>query len=196
VASGASAEPELVFGYGSLVFDLGVAPTRARAAEGFVCDLVGFRRRWDVAMDNAVTVPGYKYYVDRRTGHRPEVFVTFLNLSVDRDAAINGVAVPMSQDDLRRLDERERNYERVEVTEAIRPPSTRRVWTYLGHKEARERYRLGAASGAAVVSREYYAAVVSSFQELGDAEIERFWSSTDRPDCPLLDLVVVDVPGH
>lgn len=194
MASGASMEPELVFGYGSLVFDLSFGPTRELAADGFVCDLVGFRRGWDIAMDNAVTVPGYKYYVDARTGQRPEVCVTFINLYPNPEAAINGVAVPISKDDLRRLDDRERNYERVEVTEAIRPPPTRRVWTYLGREDARQRYRRGLTSGDAVVSRQYYAAIVASFQALGEAEMERFWRSTDQPDCPLAELVLIDVP--
>jgi hypothetical protein len=195
VAGGTSAEQELVFGYGSLVFDLSFAPTREPAAEGFVCDLVGFRRGWDIAMDNAVTIPGYKYYVDARSRRRPDVCVTFINLYPDRNAAVNGVAVPMSEEELLRLDERERNYERVEVTDGIRPPPTGRVWTYRGDEEARERYRRASASGGAVVSREYYAAVLASFRELGDAEMERFWRSTDQPACPLADLVLVDVPA-
>ena len=188
------AEPELVFGYGSLVFDLSFGPTREPSDEGFVCDLVGYRRRFDIAMDNAVTIPGYKYYVDAETGERPEVFVTFVNVCASADGAVNGVAVPVSREGLRELDERERNYERVDVTEAIRPRPARRVWTYRGEEDARERYRHGRASGRAVVSRGYYEAVVSSFEELGPAELERFWRSTEQPECPLADLALVDLP--
>ena len=194
-ARAAAADRELVFGYGSLVFDLSFGPTREPAEEGFVCDLVGFRRRFDIAMDNAVTVPGYKYYVDAATGERPEVFVTFVNVCASADGAVNGVAVPVSREGLRELDERERNYERVDVSDAIRPRPARRVWTYRGAEDARERYRRGQASGRAVVSREYYEAVVSSFRELGDAEVECFWRSTEPPGCPLADLVLVDLPG-
>ena len=146
-------------------------------------------------MDNAVTVPGYKYYVDAWTGRRPEVCVTFVNLHPDTGCTVNGVAVPVSREGLRRLDERERNYDRVEVTEAISPRPARRVWTYLGDEEARGRYRRGRASGRAVVSREYYEAVLASFRDLGDAEVRRFWSSTEQPECPLADLSLVDVPG-
>ena len=146
-------------------------------------------------MDNAVTVPGYKYYVDARSGQRPELYVTFVNLCADGDCAVNGVAVPMSEAGLRGLDERERNYERVEVTDAIRPRPAGRVWTYVGDEDARDRYRRGRADGRAVVSREYYAAVVSSLEELGDGEVDRFWRSTDRPDCPFAELALIDVPG-
>ena len=69
------------------------------------------------------------------------------------------------------------------------------MWTYRGNEEARERYRRGRVSGRAVVSREYYEAVVASFQRLGDAEVERFLRSTERPDCPLAELVLVDLPA-
>ena len=100
----------------------------------------------------------------------------------------------MSRVDLRQLDERERNYERVDVTNMIRPEPERRVWTYRGDEDASERYRQGRTSGRTVVSREYYEAVVSSFEELGPAELERFWRSTEQPECPLADLALVDLP--
>ena len=56
---------EFVFGYGSLAaLGDGVAPSRTPRAEGFVCDLRGYRRQWGVAMDNSRDLPGYKHYTD------------------------------------------------------------------------------------------------------------------------------------
>ena len=44
----------LVFGYGSLAEPRAGRPLR----------LAGWRRVWGVAMDNRVTIPGYKYFLD------------------------------------------------------------------------------------------------------------------------------------
>ena len=54
-----------VLAYGSL----------AVATSGTPAVLHGHRRRWGVAMDNAVDLPGYKAYVDPATGERPAVHV-------------------------------------------------------------------------------------------------------------------------
>ena len=76
------------FGYGSLV---GV-PGRGRVGR-----LHGWRRGWGVAMDNAVTVPGYKVYV-APDGSRPDVCVAFLDIAEaaagDLAAIVAGGALP------------------------------------------------------------------------------------------------------
>src|SRR5919198_5063250 len=111
----------LVFGYGSLTHG-GGTPAR----------LHGYRRAWNVAMDNRATIPGYKYYVDA-AGRRPEVFVTFLNL-VPGDG-VDGVVFDA---DRAVLDARERNYRRVDVSDALDVPGP--VYAYIGLDEAVERF--------------------------------------------------------
>src|SRR4051794_20405529 len=111
----------LVFGYGSLT---GHSSKRAH--------LRGFRRAWNVAMDNRLTIPGYKYYVTS-DGSRPAVYVTFLNL-VPGDG-VDGVVIDA---DVNELDARERNYARVDVSDAIDAPGP--VYAYLGLAEAVERF--------------------------------------------------------
>ena len=60
-----------MFGYGSLTaLADGVVPSRTPRAEGFVCDLHGYRRQWGVAMDNRRDLPGYKHYTDEPAGGR------------------------------------------------------------------------------------------------------------------------------
>ncbi|MCW2986006.1 MAG: gamma-glutamylcyclotransferase, partial [Conexibacter sp.] len=97
-----------VFGYGSLVGLPGV-----RAAT-----LRGHRRVWGVAMDNAVAVPGYKVY-EAPDGARPPVAVAFLDLVEDASRDVEGALVAVDAAGLAALDERERQYRRIDVSGAV-----------------------------------------------------------------------------
>jgi hypothetical protein len=144
-------------------------------------------------MDNSITIPGYKYYVIPDSGERPNVFVTFLNLAYDPGSAVNGVAMPVSSNDLNTLDKRERNYERRDVTDRIRGHVDGTIWTYIGSTDARRRFERGLREGRAAVSREYYDAVVNDFATLGACALNEFWATTAEPVCQVLDLRRVDV---
>ena len=50
----------------ALGLDETVEPETAFRQYQTAWDLIDRRRRWNVAMDNAVTLPGYKYYLDAR----------------------------------------------------------------------------------------------------------------------------------
>jgi gamma-glutamylcyclotransferase (GGCT)/AIG2-like uncharacterized protein YtfP len=150
--------------------------------------LRGYRRRWQVAMDNSRDLPGYKYFVDAGTGERPAVFVTFLDLAPDPESSVNGVLLEVDDHRLAELDARERNYERREVTAAVDPAPPGTVWAYFGTAAARARFD----QGNAVVSREYLERVREGFEALG--ELRRFDASTDPPPVPVRDLVRVDLP--
>ena len=150
-----------VFGYGSL------APNGGTPAH-----LPGYRRAWNVAMDNRVTIPGYKYYVDA-WGERPEVFVTFLNL-VPGDG-VDGVLLEAG--DLAQLDARERNYRRVDVSDAIDVPGP--VYAYIGLDEAVARFEAGHREGRAVAQRGY---------------VESVRGIAEPPALPVLDLTRIDLP--
>ncbi len=172
---------DLVFGYGSLA-----------RADGRPATLRGARRTWGVAMDNRVDLPGYKFYVDREAGTRPEVYVAFLDLR-PADDSTNGVLLEAL--DVQALDDRERNYARTDVTDRVAgAPDGARVWAYVGRDEARERFRRGLAAGRAVVSREYRDGVLAGFRALGDGALEAFEASTDPLPCPLRDLERIDLP--
>jgi cation transport regulator ChaC len=161
---------EFVFGYGSLVMGGPVVPTRAFHEDGFVADLRNFRRCWGVAMNNRVTLPGYKYYLDER-GDRPDVSVTFLDLRPARGQAVNGLCLPVSEDRLARLDQRERNYIRRDVTAFCDlPADDLRVWTYLGSAAGRRRFTTARSAGRAAIDRAYLEGVTSAFKRLGRAE--------------------------
>jgi hypothetical protein len=123
-------------------------------------------------MDNRVDLPGYKYYVDPRTGERPAVYVAFLDLVPDPDSTVNGVTFSVTDEDLARLDQRERNYERRVVIDAPR------TYAYFGTEAARARF----STGPTVIARSYFDLVPAEFAD-----------STDEPPVPIRDLERVDL---
>jgi hypothetical protein len=179
---------EQVFGYASLVG----APAATR-----VVTLRGHRRVWGVAMDNRVAVPGYKVY-EAPDGERPAVAVAFLDLQPDPDAGVGGALLDVGEDDLRALDDRERQYRRADVTAAIEPapPAGARVWTYVGRERGRERVRRGRENGAPVVIQRAYAELVDrAFRALGAEHHARYLASTEAPPFPVCELARIDLPA-
>jgi gamma-glutamylcyclotransferase (GGCT)/AIG2-like uncharacterized protein YtfP len=168
-----------VFGYGSLL-------ERFAEAGPCVCELGGYRRTWNVAMDNRRTIPGYKHYVDAATGDRGPWFVTFLNIVPDPDARVNGLLFAVDDTLLEQLDRRERNYERIELPVEVPEAHGGRVWAYAGSDDAVRRFEVGHGSGQAVLSREYLERVRDDFARAG--ALERFEALTDPPPCPILTL--------
>jgi hypothetical protein len=151
------------------------------------CRLHGHRRRWGVAMDNRRTLPGYKYFLDERTGERPEVLVAFLDAQPELGAHVDGLAFEVDEAALAILDARERNYRRVDVTSRLDRSLGGRVWAYLGLDEARARYEAGVAAGNAVVSRAYVNDVRAGFAAAG-------LGFDTEPPVPIVDLELVRVP--
>jgi hypothetical protein len=173
-----------VFAYGSLA----VLQTHAREHH-----LRGFTRTWDVAMDNRVDLPGYKYYVDPDTMVRPAVYPTFLNLRPDPGGAVNGVLLPVSREALAMVDARERNYDRVAVTPHVEPRPPGAVYAYVGHAAARRRFSQGMSAGACAVDANYLEAVRDGFAALGAAALQRFDASAAAPPCPVRPLLRRDL---
>ncbi|HET9074910.1 MAG TPA: hypothetical protein VFN48_10050 [Solirubrobacteraceae bacterium] len=187
---------EYVFAYGSLA----AAGLPASGSDlPLVARLAHAVRVWDVAMDNRETVPGYKIYVDRVSGERPAVAVTFLNLAVAIGRVCTGVLVPLDAARIAELDRRERNYRRIDVSRRIlcaEDLAGARIWTYRGSPAGRARYASGAAAGAAVVPRQYLERVEAGFASLG--LLREYRASTRTPESPVVDLVrvdLVDAPG-
>jgi hypothetical protein len=178
---------EFVFGYGSLAaLADGAVPSRTPRAEGFVCDLHGYRRQWGVAMDNRRDLPGYKHYTDE-LGERPAVFVCFLDIERDPRASVNGVCVPVDGPRLEALDDRERNYERVDVSTSVDAGGAR-VWAYAGARAARLRMRWAVAAHRAVIDGRYLEMVADGFRALGEDEFERCASSMAPGLLPVMTL--------
>jgi gamma-glutamyl AIG2-like cyclotransferase len=178
-----------VFGYASLVAAPGAR--RARLRE--------HRRVWGVAMDNSVAVPGYKVY-ELPDGSRPAAAVAFLDLERVEDArAVEGAVLDVGPDALAVLDDRERQYERVDVTALVETcdgaPLDGRVWTYVGRAPGRSRVAAGRAGTAeVVVQRAYLDLVEAAFAALGDDALARYRASTELPPpFPVLELARIDL---
>ena len=182
-----------IFGYGSLLSRPRAVVRPSMDGEA-PCALHGHRRRWDVAMDNRRTIPGYKVYLDAATGAQPPVYVTFLDIAPDADAWVNGLVFPVDAAMLPSLDRRERNYERRDVTDSLDADVGARVWAYFGREDARRRYEAGMASGTAVISRAYHDNVLRDFASFGPAMLEAFHATTTEPAVPLRDLRRVPLP--
>ncbi len=192
-------EPQYIFGFGSLVAAamLGFTTEPAPASHGEAVTLVGFRRTWGVAMDNSVDLPHYKYYVTADPGRadagpvRPDVCVAFLDIEEHAGSVVNGLLNRVDARDLARIDARERNYRRIDVTLMV-PAAAGTVWAYLGRDDARERRARAAAQGRLVVQREYVEMVELGFAALGDDSLRMFRSSTEPHYFPVVDLRRVD----
>lgn len=190
----ANDEDVYVFGYGSLVVSGKQPPTREFAPDGYVTDLVGFRRWWGVAMDNSRDLPNYKCYLDEQ-GCRPGGFVAFLDIQEEAGSRVNGVCHQVSPENLVELDARERNYVRVDVTEMLsQPPPNGRVWVYQGSPEGRARAAHGRETGTAVIHQEYQDTVERGFAALGVNELETYLETTEPGGVPVVSLERVALP--
>jgi Gamma-glutamyl cyclotransferase, AIG2-like len=171
-----------VLAYGSLARASGAA---------LPCQLLDHRRTWGVAMDNRLTIPGYKVYVDPLTGEQPPVYVAFLDVRPELGARVNAVAFPVDTAELDVLDRRERQYERRDVTDLVDADLGGRVWAYVGHAEARRRYEAGRTDGTAVVARQYLEGVRAGFATRG--ALAAFERTTDPPQVPVRELERLEV---
>jgi hypothetical protein len=183
-----AANRQYVFGYGSLL------ERGQPGARPLVRDLKGYRRTWNVAMDNGQNIAGYKHYLDAATGERRRWFVTFLNVVRDPAARVSGVLFEVSDAALDELDRRERNYSRIEISGELSEPVDGDAWVYVGLEDAVRRFRFGQSTGRAVVSREYYEGVRKDFASLGPDALAGFDSLTDAIPCPILELRRIDHP--
>ena len=188
----------LVFGYGSLVSRPSLATSLGRevaAHELTVAELVGYRRLWNAATDNAMPIPGYKVYVDQ-AGKRADVAVAFVGLAHEEGAVVSGAVLRVTQAELAALDQRERNYDSADVTAGVRLQGADEpalpVITYLPTVAAQERCVRGRRDGRLRISRAYEQLIRDGFAELGPGELARYQQTTAPPDAPFAELRRVD----
>lgn len=174
---------QFVFGYGSLVRERAGCP---------IAVLRGWRRCWGVAMDNRVDLPGYKAYRLRADGTRPAVSVCFLDIVPDPAASVTGVCLPVDDDGLRALDDRERNYERIEIGAAI-AAAPGRVWAYVGSPAGRARLRDGLERGRAAISRDYLDAAITGIAAIAPAEADDARRAASQDDLTVMALERIDL---
>ena len=189
---------DYVFGFGSLVDIEALADYLDR--EPFMdhefrrCRLHDFRRAWNIARDNSVVIPGHNHHVCAVSGERLDGYVVVVNVRPAPGHAVNGIAFQVSEAELAVLDRRERNYDRIEVSDQIDVGVEGRVWVYRGKPEAEARYRAGVAAGTAVISSAYHTLVHLAFESHGADFLAEYLATTDPPEIPLRALRRVPTP--
>lgn len=182
-----------VFGYGSLVNIKNLEQYLKRQLKPnfdyTICGLYDFQRCWNVAMNNKVDLPEYKYYRDRYANNRLDGFVAFLNIRPHPDRIISGILFRVSNAELKKLDLRERNYQRINITNQLNIKA-RNAWVYIGSKDAEQRYQKGLSQGKAFISQDYYNSVQNAYRSLGEREWTNYLATTNKPSFPIMDLEV------
>ena len=145
------------------------APTRELRDEGFVADLAGYRRGWGAAMDNRPGPPGLQVLHRRPTARVPQCAWPSRRGRVTAAGTGERTLPAGRRRAARRLDARERNYERLDVSDRVAAGGAR-VWVYAGRADSRDRLRAARRAGSAVVGG-YLAAVEGAFAALGDDEL-------------------------
>jgi dephospho-CoA kinase len=178
-----------VFGYGSLVSPTSLGATLDRsvdcAGDGWwPATLLGWGRRWNYGV-------GHWYGVHRAPdGPERRVTIVALGLAPSEDESANGIVVRVDEAELARLDRRERDYDRVDVTDrvasAVALPG--RVVTYVPRTSAIERYEAARDAGSAAIEQRYWDLVAGAFADLGEEHLDRYERTTPVPDIPVLPL--------
>ena len=185
-------QSNFVFGYGSLVNLKNLQNYLGRKlafdSDFVICGLKNFHRCWNIAMDNRLDLPDYKYYIEQKTGNRFNGFVTFLNIRFDKDKTIIGVLFRVSEPELENLDQRERNYQRIDITHQINRAIQGKAWVYIGLEQAKKRYQEGLQKGCAVVSQNYFDLVHDAYFSLGNYAFSNYIATTDKLEVPTVDL--------
>lgn len=180
-----------VFGYGSLVSPESLASTIGRrvvlGADVHPAVLGGFGRRWNYG---SLTLRGWW----ERDGAAVHGVVVSLGVEASSHETCNGVIVAVSDDELARLDHRERDYERMDVTERVsteHPVAAGvRIVTYVPRPSAVERYERARDLGRAAVRRSYWELVHGAFAEVGADALDRFRATTPHPLVPVVDVTL------
>jgi cation transport regulator ChaC len=190
-----------VFGYGSLTMPESVAVTLNRPVgrDAMIpAELSGWRRSWNVGSD--------RNSHPERTIYNPDGSVfdgVMAALGLVRETAdvqCNGAVFSVSREDLARLDVRERNYHRIDVSHLVTydgKPDDCTVFVYVPRAEAVERLEHALKTPAlrpAAIRRSYLEQTRAGFSLLGEPELHRF-DAAPMPDIEIRDLRLESGPA-
>jgi hypothetical protein len=177
---------QALVGYGSLLSIASMERTLGRAYDGpwHLCRLAGWRRGWDVQMPRHP----WRYRADGQL-ITPER-VLYLNVRREPDSHVNAALFVVTNDDLRRFDEREGIYKRERINFDLTgvQVSGGPAWTYVALEEFV--WRRQSRPPEAIVRQTYLDILARAHAELG-AEFRDEYEATTDPVPP--HLVVDDV---
>lgn len=177
-----------VFGYGSLVSPASFGATLGRAlrpgVDFFEAEVAGFGRRWNYGVLHTM---GASTEPDGST--RSWTIVALGLVPTDAEF-VNGVIGWVSDDELARLDRRERHYDRVDVTERSRVQGdvSGRIVTYVPRPEAQHHCESARREGRGAIERRYWDLVDGAFAALGAEQRATYHASTPDPGLPIVEL--------
>jgi cation transport regulator ChaC len=180
-----------VFAYASLTSLESARGTLGRPvdpATAMPATLSGWRREWNVASDQD-SHP--ERTIQDADGSRFDGAVAVMGIvRGDSSDHCNGIVLPVTTEDLAKLDRRERNYRRVDVTQAISfdgKPSGCVIFTYVPLAAATERMETAKASGRSIViRRDYVEQIEDGFKRIGEMDI--YHKTTPSHPFPVRDL--------
>jgi hypothetical protein len=188
-----------VFGYGSLADPNDHLTVRNAGdfPEPVYGTLSGYRRHWDIAMENWANRHDHKHYVLSPGGERPRLRVATLGIESAPGVQCNGVAVPVDDTRLAWFDQREQFlYDRVgDLRGQFEPALELPLWTYVPTAEGEAIFDAGMKEGNVYLPSDYFADVQRVFRDRGSAAWRQFETSTRRPRCPVRDLYLFRAPG-
>jgi cation transport regulator ChaC len=125
--------------------------------------LEGWQRKWQLHIDGCY-------------GENGDVCtVVFLDITpAENGRSMNGILLPVSDEELERLDQRERHYNRTDVTHLISPGVDGVVYTYIGKDDCNR-----PPEGSFVMA--YYEQVVADALELWGTEFAGEYHETTIP---------------
>lgn len=188
--------PLFIFGYGSLAkpdsveksLEYPIDPSAFRFAM-----LSGWRRLWNVGSDKA-SHPERTLRLD--DGQEFSGVNISLGIEPAPGADCCGAVFPINRPDLSSLDKRERNYERIEVTDDVTwagKPKNCIVYTYVPLPETTERIAEAERQKRTLAVRAGYIRLVeAAFALYGQKELYR--ESTPKPPFPVLEMEFVEHP--
>ena len=142
--------------------------------------LGGYGRRWNYGVGHATGMFG-----------EAEYHIVALGVVDSVEETANGVIGWVTDDELARLDRREVDYDRVDVTALVETsaPVEGRIETYVPKPESIARYERYRETGRGAVEQRYWDLVAGAFAAFGMAERRRYFDTTPAPDVPVLELV-------
>lgn len=179
-----------VFGYGSLVspdsfgYTLGRSPIPG--VDFHDAELCGFGRRWNYGVTSVV---GESIEPD---GTPRSWTIVALGLVASSDEVVNGVIGWVADEELPALDRRERQYDRVDVTQQTTVvdgvQGDAPIVTYVPRDEAVQRYEAARDRGEAAIEQRYWDLVDRAFADLGGGRRRQYHATTPDPDVPIVSM--------
>jgi hypothetical protein len=171
----------VMLGYGSLLSIASMERTLAHAYAGplHIVRVDGWRRGWDVQMPNTT-------WAYRDDDHRTVVpaRVVYLNVRRAPNAHINAAAFVVSEHELANFDERERIYDRVDVSDALADLRVVGGSAWMYEARAEFLWRVPSRPPDAIVRRSYLDILDTAHAELGNEFTREYEATSD------------DVPTH